>query len=149
MISLATASARRNALKKLKELWKGARNGVYFVKRGAVNWGTFDFDAKPRAVAILVDRGSFLRINGINYADVAFEICAQMRATPGEPEIDDELLDELIDDAERVIYDLQESKDKEDNPVVLKVSKDTAEYEEFHDVEKKIQGIIVKVSIEF
>ena len=130
---------------------KTLRNDVYFVKRGAINWTTHDFDQDPRAVAVMIDDFQlFGKTNsGMKTANLSIEMFAKMPQRDGKPEIDDALQDELVDDAEALLRHLQTARDGGDNPVVFKLDLESARVIEAHDIEIQVQGAVVQFAITY
>ena len=137
----------RDALVKYAKL---ARNGKYFVKRGAMVWAAFDFSRHERAVAIMFDDLTILRQDKPNDAKVAIEMFCRMPKDTDDPEIDDGLLDELIEDAEWVLVKAmsETSKGSGDN-VILRLDAESANVVEAHDVSKRVQGIVVTFNVSY
>lgn len=138
-MTVSSKSPLRNMAEYLREQWRAVRGGTYFVKRGPILWADFDFEAQPRAVAILIDDHTFLR--DINDANVAFELGARM-PSGREPEVDDGLLEELTDDAKWVIRQLVKGTDSVGDAVVLRLEHQSARIREWHDPDMKVQGVI-------
>jgi hypothetical protein len=118
------------------------------VKRGPIHWATFDFSAMPKAVAILVDDQSFIKEDGVNDANISFEVAARM-ATGQQPEVDDGLLDELIDDAIWVIRSLRQAKNGQGDNVILRLASSAARITEWHDPDVRVQGIVCPFQVEY
>ena len=144
------SSPRKVALDKVKELAKKVRSGGYFVKRGAINWTTWDFSKHPRAISIQLDRVSLFKVNGMNEGTITLEMFARM-SSPKEvlPEIEDEVMDELLEDAEEIFLGLMSAEDKQGDSVVTKLEQDSTEVVESHDTSLRVQGIVVTVPVAF
>lgn len=128
--------------------WGEVRGGSYFVKRGPIHWASFDFEELPKAVAILVDDLSFMKNDGINDANISFEVAARM-ATGKESEVDDGLLDEIIDDAIWVIRSLKQAKNSQGDNVIMRLSERTARITEWHDPDVRVQGVVASFQVEY
>jgi len=145
-------SARRVMCDRWKELAKEMRNGTYFVKRGAINWTTFSFEDHGAGIALMVDDGELLRTQrnkGMKPARCSMEITHRLPGEQESPEIDDGLMDELLDDAEWLITELMKSRTAGDDPVVFRIDENSVRFVEFHDIEVKVQGIVVTFNLEY
>lgn len=149
---MVAKTARRVFCERWKEIAVQLRNGSYFVKRGAINWTTFPFDTYERAIAIMLDDGQLLRTqrsHGMKPTRCSMEIFCRLPSDQEVPEIDDGLMDELLDDAESVVRDLLRSKDSSGDPVVFRIDENTARFVEAHDVQVKVQGVVVMFNLEY
>lgn len=140
-------SSRKVMMDTFRKLCEEVRGGIHFIKRGPIDWSSFNFDENQRAIAILVDDTSFLK--DINDASLSFEIAGRMIQPEDRPNLDDGLLDEMIDDAEWIIRSLIDSKDKQGDSVIMKAGFNDARIVEFHDVQLRVQGIIAFIEVSF
>lgn len=149
---------RAEAFQTLVDLWRKVRSGAYvYVKRGAVNWATFVFEKYPRAVTIVQDECSLLKSAGNREAAVTFEIMAKIPPKPANDpdrdiiEINDELQDEMILDAEKVLqhFQLKKSSVDSDFSVAYKVITENTVITEVHDPVIAVQGILIPFDIGF
>jgi hypothetical protein len=134
------------------ELWGKVNGGRYYVKRGAISWLNFPFSQKQYAVALLVDQSSILRMNGKNEAHVTMEVFTTIPPqdyAQTAPQINDDVLDEIVNDIETVIVQAQQARDPNnaDFPVVFKLITEDAWVIETHDTDLKVQGAIVQFKI--
>ena len=144
-----TQSSRRLMIAGFKDLWKKARNGAYFTKRGPIDWSSYTFEKKARAVSILVDDTSMMTVDGITPASMSFEIGAPINEDRSNPEIDDGLLDELFEDAQLVLEGIQRLQQPgTQEPVILGMDRNVSVVE-WHSAELKIQGIVVIFNLKF
>jgi hypothetical protein len=141
------SSPRAVAMEKIRDLASKVRNGSYFVKRGPIDWAAFPFSDYPRAIAIMIDSATFVKMSGQNEAQVALEMFLAVPESSARPQIDDGLMDELIADAESIVLELMRAKDSADFPVVFRLSQETASFVEAHDMDMGVQGIIVNFTI--
>ena len=135
---------RQLAMDSLKAVAKKVRNGVYFVKRGAIVWGEFAFDKHARAISIQMDERDFMKAT--NRAECALEFAAAIPGTDEIPEIDDGLMEEFADDAEAILKACLADSDSVGNFILGFAPGKMAE---FHDVDIRVQGLIVKFTIDF
>lgn len=142
------SSPRRVMLDTLKQICKDTRNGKYFVKRGAINWMSHDFAKMPEAISIQLDRVSLFKQSGINDGIITLEMFASMKTVKEVPEIEDEVMDQLLEDAEEIFTKLMQAEDGGD-AIVLKMEQDSTEVVESHDVSLRVQGIVVSVPVSF
>lgn len=140
-------SPRRVVMDTLRRLCEEVRGGVYFVKRGPIDWATFPFDSHPRAISILADDLSLFK--ELNEASLTLEIAAQIRTQGEDPGLDDGLMDEFIDDAEWVVRSLIGKDNASGDAVVLKTDLEDSRAIEFHDPQLKVQGIIVNFDVSY
>ena len=143
---------RRTMLETLLDACRATRSGAYYVKRGAIVWEGFDFEshAQKRAIAIMCDEGQLLRDQfGMYTESVTLEMAAQMSLVETEPAagIDDAIEEEMIEDARVIVRALIEASSGGD-PVVFKVGNE-APFVEWHDVELRVQGIIVYLKLTY
>ena len=143
-------SARKDVTQKVKELAKAARNGAYFVKRGYINWSSFPFEKYPRAIAILVDEENLFRDHtGFADARISLEIFTSIPDSDEDPQIDDGVLDELIDDARWIMESLEQSRNKQGDPIVFKMKRNTSSVVESHDATLMVQGIVAIIQVTY
>lgn len=142
-MAASTVPARVAMLTKLLDLCRKARNGEYYVKRGAVNWTTFPFDKRPRAISVQVDDFSILRQTGMNEGKLSLEMASRMAEETTDPQIDDTEIDRLISDAEGILYGLMKAVDKAGDSVLLRLDRESVNVVEFHDTSRMVQGIVV------
>lgn len=143
------SSPRKVALDTVKALAKKVRSGAYFVKRGAINWTTWDFEKHPRAISIQLDRVTLFKVNGMNDGVITLEMFSRMSSKEVPPEIDDGVMDELLEDAEAIFLGLMSAEDKQGDSVVTKLEQDSTEVVESHDTSLRVQGIVVTVPVTF
>lgn len=143
-------SARKDVTDKIKALAKSVRNSAYFVKRGYINWATFDFTSYPRAISILVDEERLLRdTKGFADARISLEIFTKIPPSTDPPQIDDGVLDELIDDARWIVEQLEQARNAQGDPVVFKISRNTSALVESHDATLEVQGIVAIIRVTY
>lgn len=143
-----TKSPRQVVRDTLVKYAKQVRNSGYFVKRGAIVWSSFPFGEHPRAIAIMFDDIGILRQKGMTEAKIGIEMFASMPEGT-EPEIDDGLLDELIEDAEFILQKTIRERDSVGDSVILRLDGETANVVESHDSTKRVQGIVVTFNVNF
>lgn len=140
-----------SVLIKLKELWEQkTENGRYYVRRGPINFASFQFDRFPRAVAIICDDSSLplpqeqFPFQG---ARISFEIGMSM---PDEASgsIDDEAIDALRDDCTDILLQLLEATDTEGDNIVLRIDLGQARVIEWHDADRNLQGVILSFTLD-
>lgn len=139
-------SARRAMVEELVNLWRRVRGAGYYVKRGPVYWANHDFAKRPRAVSILLNAGSFLRER--NEVNVSFEIASRWELDPADPQMDEGLQDDMLDDAKWVLQELAGATDENGDSVVLQARKDD-KFQEFSDPDVRVQGVVVFVDITY
>lgn len=142
-------SARRVVLDTAKEAAQNMRNQDYFVKRGQIHWAQFDFETRALAVAIICDDFTILshRKPGVNSLQLSLEF-ATLIEDGAEIEIDDQVIDNFTDDAHTILTALCTTQSEVDNiPVSFRLFNDKAI--EFHDTDKRVQGLVVLVTVEY
>lgn len=151
-MSQRSSSPRVVAMRTLRESLRGIGNGKYFVKRGAINWINFDFEARRYACAIMVDSSDVARdapeTDGFFQVAVSLEIATRI-PPDDDPEINDDVLEGIYDDVERVLNELQVAVDARGDSVVFRLERGTATAIEWHDPQYRIQGLVVNFTIEF
>lgn len=135
---------------------RGAEREIkYKVVRGAVNWAAWDFTNHPLGISVHCDDASFLRGEGEDEATLTLEM---MQRLPDDVnEIQDDVLDDLVDDAAEIFDALEDAKieeedfaDSEDmNPAVIKMDRTRDSATEVSDVSRHVQGIIATVFVEY
>lgn len=138
-------SPRHVLLETIKTAAKKVRNGAYFVKRGPIDFIAFPFAKYPRAIAVSVDSQTFLPPNGLYDAELSLTFAAEIPENPEDPGIDDGLMDQFTDDAEVIAHSLPSSVDIQGDAVALKVVGRSVE--EFHDLDMRVQGVIVHLNV--
>jgi len=142
------SSPRAFLLQAIKSEAKLVRGGVYFVKRGVIDWSTFPFAERPRAIAVLSDDCSVLKSTGINDMTLSLEMATSM-PTGSEPEIDDGILDELFQDAETLLRKAAERIDSNGDPAAIVLMTESARVVEFHDSRLRVQGIVLTLTASY
>jgi len=142
-------SPRLVLMQTLKKLLKDVRNQRYFVKRGCINWTAFPFTRHPFAVSLQMDETSFMKPQtGADRAKITFEMFTLMQEPrPEEPDIEDEVIDEIIADAEEVLFKIQSMRNSQGDPIIFAIDKDTSRIVEAHDTDKKVQGVVVMMEV--
>jgi hypothetical protein len=138
-------SPRRVAAESLKFFASTVRGSSYYVKRGAINWANFDFEAHPRAISILFDEQSLLK--EINDCRVSLEMFSRLPEV--ETGIDDGLMDELFEDAEYIFRSFVNALDGQGNSVVLSADQPGVRVVEAHDANLGVQGVVVMMNITY
>lgn len=147
---MSTPSIRCQVMAELKRLAGVARNGRYFVKRGAINWAAFDFEKHGPAIAVMMDDTTLLRPDGneFNRANLALEVFAPM-PDGSDPGIDDGLLDELLEDAESIICDVNKATTSDGQPLAFDIVTGSASAKESSDVDQRVQGVVCQFTIRY
>jgi hypothetical protein len=143
-------SKRRQLSEALTKIWRELRNGDYFVRRGGIEWATFDFNAHPLAVSIMLPNFPVLVPNGRGIME--FEILQRARNWQAEQkDIDDESLDDLWDDVSEAIKRLLLVRLDEDQtvPVILHVTESAPATEAANVEQLGVQGLTVKIEFDF
>ena len=147
---MVTKTTRREMVDRWRELAEQIRNGIYFVKRGAINWTTFPFVDRTGGIALMIDDGTLFRNTmGMKDARCSMEMFRAMPEDEEEPQVDDGLMDELLDDAETILLDLLKSTDSNGDPILFKIDRDTVRFVEAHDTSIKVQGIVVTFNLTY
>lgn len=126
---------------------KGANK--YRVFRGAVNWAAHDFEAYPVAISVHCDDTSFLRGEGNNEAAISLEMMMKM---PESAEgIDDDVMDDITDDAAQVFEKLELERDPEDSslPVIVRLDRARDTAIEVSDPSMGVQGVVATTFVQF
>lgn len=134
----------------LKSLACQVRNSSYFVRRGAINWATFPFSRYPRAISIIIDDSSiFGPVKGaFDTANISLEMFTHLADIEEPMDLNDELMEELREDAAWILQTLMSAKDTSDNCVIYKLDRETRVIEA-SDSNLKVQGIVVTSSVTF
>lgn len=144
------SSNRKDTIDTIKKYAKSIRGGWYSVKRGVINWATHDWDRHPNNIAIMIDdhripvesKGRRPFRSGV----LTLEIFSRIVPSTEEMEIDDGELDTMIDDAEFILFSTLQER-LENDSVVMRMG--DIRVIESHDVNLKVQGIIVQTNVEF
>lgn len=143
-------SARSDIFRTIKETVKELRGGKYFVIRGALDWANFPFNRWDYACAILMDETTIRK--ECNEMTLTLEMGTAMDPPPEEnqlPEINDDKLDHLIEDASSVVLELVQKINNSGDNEALGVKENKINAVEFYDATKRVQGIIVPIPISY
>ena len=133
---------------RLKEVALRVAGGKYFVKRGYINWATWNFDAHPQAMSLMLDEHQFMA----SQADAVISIECFTRIKSGDaPEIDDVVLDGIVQDLAAILDQMEEERDRQDPayPVAFAIKRGSAKAVEAHDAEMRIQGVTATFEASF
>lgn len=140
---------RRQISEALVRIWRATRNSEYFVIRGAPEWASWDWNARPLAVAIIIPEFPLFRPNGV--AVVTFEVMQRAPNWQAElKDVDDSALDDLWDDVSEVITKLLAETREADStvPLVLRVNENTPGLEAANVDQVGVQGLTCSIVIE-
>lgn len=137
-------TGRSAMAQRMLDAWRQVRNGRYWVRRGAVNWAAFDFSKNPFAVAVMIDEATFMR--PINDATVTFEVFTRIPEQGGDPLLDDEEIEKLVDDAVEVIL-LGSAFDQ--GPFRYEPLENSARVVECSDSSLGVQGVVISFDVKF
>lgn len=130
----------------LKDACQSMRSRRYFVRRGAIDWGAWDFDAHPHAVALMMDDTTFM--GDFKVGTVSLEMFVRMQSSD-EPTIDDSVMDELIHDAATAFEKLAVAKVPGTMDNICTLVKDSDVIIESSDAAKKVHGIIATIKVKY
>lgn len=138
-------------MRALREVAQQLSGGKYFVKRGYINWATWNFDGYPRALSIMLDEHQFLTTDGTTEATVSFECFMRVDTSPEVMEIDDASLEEIITYLASILDQLEQERMREDPayPVAFSIKRNSARAVEAHDAEMRIQGVTATFEVKF
>tara|TARA_R110002096_G_scaffold97208_3_gene216571 strand:- start:646 stop:1095 length:450 start_codon:yes stop_codon:yes gene_type:complete len=142
---------RRIVLETLTKASRSARNRSYRVKRGPVNWSTWNFSDFPRGISILQDQGDLFPAtsrNGMRHAQISIEIFAKLTEDSKELGTDESISEELLDDVELILYGLATSQ-QSGSPVIFNLDLPSTIYTEHHDSNSGVQGFVFTFSITY
>lgn len=139
---MSQKSNRRLAFDELKAIAKKSRNGSYFVKRGPIEWTSFEWGTLKRAISIQIDERDFMR--STNKLECALEFAAPV-PEDADPGIDDGILDEFDEDLEAIMKAWIAAIDAIGNFVL---GFTPGKISEFHDMDFRVQGMTAKFTIE-
>ena len=147
-------STRREIMDALRDAWRSARGGIYQVRRGPVEWASFNFEAFPYAVALLVEDGPldlpprfFGQSEGLREVTVAVQV---VQRTPNDPtqEFDDGIQERFLEDIAVTIADLFKRTSTQGGPLIGAVSKDSTIADAF-DASVGIQGVVAAITLRY
>lgn len=145
---MIVASPRRVVGNTLLELARSVRNRSYYARRGAVNWAAFDFDAHPRAIAIVFDETPvFPDARAMYTIKCTLELFAKFNGEDSLDSIDDELMDEIHEDARWIVEQLIRRKTSSGDNAVIGVVTVGITAIETHDADLRVQGLIVPFTV--
>lgn len=140
-------SQRYQFMTRLKELASRIRNARYWVRRGAVDWASFDFSARKHAIALTVDEGPVLPdVEGRQTFKIGMELFGAMPGDSTES-IDDLLMDELWEDAGQLLEQLIQESDERGDSLALKLVASSTKGIETHDAGLQVEGLIVTFTV--
>lgn len=137
---------RKEVLAAVKDAWQKV-GGVYFVKRGVIDWTQHPFADKPRAVAVQVDESSLPQpwpnklSRPFEDMELSFEIAWRIPQS-ADDQIDDGTTEAVVEDLRDVLLDLEARRTAQGNTLTDLLVSDTRLIE-FHDITYHIQGLIV------
>lgn len=144
------AGKRSDVSQAIREAAAKLRGGVYFVKRGFINWAAHPFDRRgPRAIAVMFTEAELIGSTwaGLQDATLRLELGVAIPDAADPPEIDDGVLDELYEDAVLLLHALEQSGLAANAPAITKLDWKGATFVEFHDPDERVQGIAVEALI--
>lgn len=139
--------SRAQLMERLIAIARTVRGGEYWVHRGPVNWVRFPWHAHKRAMALMLEERS-LTGNQMETATLRIEAFAALPQRTDDPMIDDGLLDTLDTDVQWVVVELARAQLANRDSVAL-VNRASATVEEFFDPELGVQGIALRLPIQF
>lgn len=122
------------------------RSGGYVVRRGVIQWLSFDFRKHPLALAIVLDTGTIGR-QDLQSGALALEFGGSMKMDEDSASLDDAILDDMYEDAEFLVRKLAEAKDERGNDVAI--VRLPAEVVEWSDIRKRVGGIVVTFDVRY
>lgn len=140
-------TARKTVLDTIRTNAEKVGNQRYFVKRGAINWPSFNFDEHGSAIAIIVEEETLY--GQIKNLKVSLEVATKMPRGEEHPSIDDGLIDEIHSDLVWIINQLIAAKDKNQDRVITKIDQNQMRAIEFHDPDMLVQGVMVQMNIDY
>ena len=139
---------RVQMLETLRVAIQAARGGRYHVKRGYVDWTAHDYRVHPFPVSIMVDVETQGTIGDTEALLSVVAACSIPEPAPVE--IDDERVQDLIDDVRAAFAALEQSTVAgADGPVVFRLDWKGARLTEWHDVDLRLQGILLQVQVSY
>lgn len=148
----SVSSQRTRVLSLLIDLCKQAGDGRYFVRRGPVNWGEFDFERYPAGISILTPEFTLLGVQ-VNSITVTLELVQRIpqgerlyRETDG---LNDEQIEGLVEDARIILLGLKAAKDQGGDSTVLRIVDNRIEGQEMTNLDFSIQGVMVTFTVEY
>lgn len=136
----------------LRTLAGQVRDGCYEVRRGAIPWATWPWAEKPRAIAIMMDRGTLTGGNrnlpGSDKATITLEIMARF-INPESQELEEEVIDDVTSDAEWIVCELRAMRDANDDPIVFAVPDSSIDFMEVGDSAVGAEGIVVTMEVTY
>lgn len=141
-------SSRQVMLETIKNELSKVRLARYYVRRGPIDWATFDFTKNPFAMSLSLAETTFMTPDGVNRGIVSIECFARMPELKDKPtEFSDATLDEMLADIEFAIRRSLQTKIKGDNVLFLADGQSLAI--EVSDAELKVQGVVVDIEVKF
>lgn len=138
-------SAYLNVVGKMRALAEELRGRAYYVRRGAINWATFEFQKRERAVSIMVDEATMLR--AMNSLKVTLEFAC---AIPEQVDaMNDDMMDQFMVDFEAFADKLVKSVDDKGDAVVHSLDLNTVIAVEFSDFDLQVQGLSVSFQLSY
>lgn len=110
---ISTLTPRVATLVTLVSLCRAQRQQRYYVRRGPINWATFDFERHPYAIAILTPEFSLKGDqHGVDQCTVTLELCQKMPDEALDRDqrrdgLDDVGLESLVEDVVGIVSALE------------------------------------------
>jgi hypothetical protein len=142
---MARSDQFRTLMSELVKLCQKQRNNRYLVHQGIIVWQDYDF-SQP-ALSIQVDEQSFLRPDAINYTIVSLEFGERME--PGSvPGLNRDLQTNQLNDAAEIFESLEQINIDGDD-LIFRIDRTTDKAYPWSDAEKKVQGLVASVYVEY
>lgn len=150
-------SQRRRIFERLVASGRDVLGGRYFVVRGVVDWRPWNYELRPRGMAIFQSAASLLPSDGsdgtptgMRWMRIAIELAASLELDPdGLPELDEEVADEMRQVVDEMIADLREESEGPHAGGGFRVVQTGSEVTEFSDVTNRVQGVVAQFQVEY
>lgn len=147
---MSSRSPKAAVMTALRQLLAAARSGRYHVKRGYVDWVAHDYDAHPYPASIMCDVET---LGGIGDTDTVVSVVLAARMPPeAVVDLDEDVLSDLAADARTAFEQLEKMRwahDGQDEPLVFRLDWRGARLSEWHDVDLRLQGILLQVQVSY
>jgi hypothetical protein len=147
---------RGEILSAIVDSWRLQSQGRYFVRRGPIDWLHFDFVSRPYAVAVVVEAsalpipGSFLGQGEVfRKLTVSFEIFQKMPESGEQPELSEEVQEQLENDAVAVIADLHTRTASDGSKLIDGIENPDNAMSDWSDATIGVQGIVASIPINY
>lgn len=151
-------STRREVIEAVADAWRKQGGGRYYVRRGPIDWLAWDWNARPYAVAIVVDASTLPLPRGLSKDDdllrtlrLGFEVMARMpsNGATAEPEPSEAEQEVMVLHVATVIHNLFQRNASNGGSLLDGIENPPDALTDWRDVALGVQGIVATVPFKY